>query len=90
MVKGYLRHKKPLVIGEFGCCTYQGAEDRGEMGWDIVDWNAKPPRLKAITSTTKESKRVRSWRICESSTKLGSTALSCLPSYSHQWPQMKM
>jgi hypothetical protein len=46
MLKGYLVHGKPVVIGEFGCCTYRGAEDRGGMGWDVVDWSAKPPRLK--------------------------------------------
>ncbi len=46
MLKGYLDHEKPVVIGEFGCCTYQGAEDKGGMGWDVVDWSSKPPRLK--------------------------------------------
>jgi hypothetical protein len=46
MIKGYRLHDKPLVIGEFGCCTYQGAQDKGGMGWDIVDWSAQPPRLK--------------------------------------------
>lgn len=46
MLGGYLGHDKPVVIGEFGCCTYRGAEDRGGMGWDVVDWSAKPPRLK--------------------------------------------
>ncbi len=46
MLKGYLEHDKPVVVGEFGCCTYQGAEDKGGMGWDVVDWSAKPPRLK--------------------------------------------
>jgi len=46
MLRGYLDHEKPVVIGEFGCCTYQGAEDRGGMGWDVVDWSAMPPRLK--------------------------------------------
>jgi hypothetical protein len=46
MLKEYLEHDKPVVIGEFGCCTYQGAEDKGGMGWDVVDWSAMPPRLK--------------------------------------------
>ena len=26
-------HGKPVVIGEFGCCTFQGAERLGGMGW---------------------------------------------------------
>jgi hypothetical protein len=34
----YFRYGKPVIIGEFGCCTYQGAEDAGSMGGDIVDW----------------------------------------------------
>jgi len=46
MLKGYFVHNKPVVVGEFGCCTYQGAEDMGGMGWDVVDWSAVPPRLK--------------------------------------------
>ena len=46
VIEGYLKHNKPLVIGEFGCCTYRGAQERGGMGWDIVDWNANPPKLK--------------------------------------------
>jgi hypothetical protein len=36
MVKSYLAHSKPVLIGEFGCCTYQGAEKLGGMGWAIM------------------------------------------------------
>ncbi len=36
MVKGYLVHNKPVMIGEFGCCTYQGAEKLGGSGFIIV------------------------------------------------------
>jgi hypothetical protein len=36
MVRPYLAQKKPVLIGEFGCCTYQGAEKLGGMGWAIV------------------------------------------------------
>src|SRR6185312_191229 len=32
----YFRYRKPVIIGEFGCCTYQGAEDAGGTGGDIV------------------------------------------------------
>lgn len=46
MLKGYFIFGKPVVIGEFGCCTYKGAEDRGGMGWDIVDFSRTPPQLK--------------------------------------------
>ena len=36
----------PLVVTEFGCCTYRGAADRGAMGWAAVDRSASPPRLR--------------------------------------------
>lgn len=42
----YFRIGKPVIITEFGCCTYQGAEERGGYGWAIVDWDQQPPRLK--------------------------------------------
>jgi len=28
---------KPLVLTEFGCCTYRGAADKGAMGLAVVD-----------------------------------------------------
>lgn len=37
---------KPLVITEFGCCAFQGAELRGGGGWLAVDHTAIPPRVK--------------------------------------------
>jgi hypothetical protein len=42
----YLSHGKPVVIGEFGCCTFKGAEDLGGMGWNIIDFSKMPPELK--------------------------------------------
>jgi hypothetical protein len=36
LVKSYFVHSKPVIIGEFGCCTYQGAEKLGGMGWAIT------------------------------------------------------
>ena len=44
-LRPYFAHKRPVVVTEFGCCTYQGAQDRGGMGWAIVDRAAQPPRL---------------------------------------------
>jgi len=40
-------HGRPLVVTEYGCCTYQGAGARGGMGWAIIDKDpdADPPRL---------------------------------------------
>jgi len=42
----YKKTGKPLVITEFGCCTYKGADDKGAAGWTIVDWNKPKPELK--------------------------------------------
>ena len=36
MVKAYLSHRKPVIIGEFGCCTYQGAEKLGGNGFLVI------------------------------------------------------
>jgi hypothetical protein len=45
-LRAYFKHGKPVVITEFGCCTYQGAAERGGYGWVIVDWTRTPPQLK--------------------------------------------
>src|SRR5208283_6127297 len=45
-------HNKPVMIGEFGCCTYQGAEKLGGSGFiitfgmmaDFLDLNKVLPR----------------------------------------------
>lgn len=42
----YLGHGKPMVVSEFGCCTYRGAAGKGATGWAIVDREAVPPALK--------------------------------------------
>jgi hypothetical protein len=44
-LRGQFAHGHPVVITEFGCCTYRGAPDRGALGWTIVDRSADPPRL---------------------------------------------
>jgi len=36
MVRGYFAYNKPVVIGEFGCCTYRGAEMLGANGFIIT------------------------------------------------------
>lgn len=45
-MEGYKKFGKPLSIMEFGCCTYKGADDKGAMGWAIVDWKKDRPTLK--------------------------------------------
>jgi hypothetical protein len=44
-VRALRRHGKPVVITEFGCCTYEGAQDAGGSGYDIIDWEKSPPEL---------------------------------------------
>ncbi|WP_329122817.1 hypothetical protein [Streptomyces sp. NBC_01465] len=44
-IRGHLAHGKPVAATEFGCCTYQGAGDRGGSGWAVVDHEAQPPAL---------------------------------------------
>lgn len=45
-LREYFKYGKPVVILEFGCCTYNGAEDKGGYGWAIVDRSKKPYQLK--------------------------------------------
>jgi len=42
LVRKHRAHGKPLVITEFGCCTYRGAAEAGGTGWTIVDHAANP------------------------------------------------
>jgi hypothetical protein len=42
----YRRWGKPIMVLEFGCCTFTGAAEAGGMGWDIVDYEADPPVVK--------------------------------------------
>lgn len=42
----YRKWGKPIMVLEFGCCTYPGAPGRGGDGYDIVDYEPVPPRVK--------------------------------------------
>lgn len=52
LIRSYLSHGKPLIIGETGCCTYQGAEKLGGTGFiisfgimtDYFDEKIEPPQ----------------------------------------------
>jgi len=37
------RFDKPIVVTEFGCCAYEGAEDTGGSAYGIVD--SGPPSI---------------------------------------------
>ncbi len=41
----FFKHGKPVVVTEFGSCTYTGAKNKGGLGWAIVNWSANPPDL---------------------------------------------
>lgn len=45
-LRSYAKHGKPVIVLEFGCCTYAGAGEKGGYGWAIVDRDQSPPRLK--------------------------------------------
>jgi hypothetical protein len=44
-LRSFFQHGKPVVMTEFGCCTYRGAAKKGGLGWAIVNWAANPPEL---------------------------------------------
>lgn len=46
ILRSHFRHGKPVLITEFGCCTYAGAEHLGGGGWLALDWMSSPPRIK--------------------------------------------
>ncbi len=50
VLRRFFAHDRPVVISEFGCCTYHGAANAGGMGWAIVDLDlaelgTRPPEL---------------------------------------------
>ena len=50
LIRKYKGHGKPIVVTEFGCCTYVGADDQGSMGWLVIDRESQPWRLnKPVT-----------------------------------------
>ncbi|GLY83078.1 hypothetical protein [Actinoallomurus iriomotensis] len=44
-LRKYRRPGKPVVISEFGACTYKGAPEKGGMGWDVVDYDKPQPEI---------------------------------------------
>jgi hypothetical protein len=45
VLRSYTHIGKPVWITEFGCCSYEGADDLGGSGFDVIDWSANPPQL---------------------------------------------
>jgi hypothetical protein len=48
LLRSYYRFGKPVVVTEFGCCTYRGAADAGGLGFEVLDYDTAAPgwRLK--------------------------------------------
>ena len=36
---------KPVLVVEFGCCTYEGAAERGPNGFEVLNWRTSPPTV---------------------------------------------
>ncbi|UYM07350.1 hypothetical protein [Solicola gregarius] len=45
-LRRYGRWGKPVMISEFGSCTYRGAPKDGGMGWAIVDYDGTEETIK--------------------------------------------
>lgn len=45
-LKAFRKYGKPIVITEFGCCPYDGAEQLGAGGHDVIDWSTCPAYVK--------------------------------------------
>jgi len=48
-VAAYGHHGRPVVVTEFGCATFCGAQDLGGRAWMAVDRSAAPARIPAGT-----------------------------------------
>jgi hypothetical protein len=55
-LRAYRAYGKPIVITEFGCCCYEGADEKGPAGYDIIDWSGPRP---AIDGTHPRSEKVQ-------------------------------
>ena len=44
-IDALMTHGRPVVVTEFGCCTYRGAGDRGAGGWMILEREGEDQRL---------------------------------------------
>lgn len=59
-LRSYTRSGKPVVVSEFGCCTYAGAADAGGAGFMIFDLDPQPPVLKPRFSGLRRSEAEQS------------------------------
>ncbi|QQK80827.1 abortive phage infection protein [Salicibibacter cibi] len=55
-LRKFHRQNKPIVIFEFGCATYEGADKKGPESHEIIDWSTSIPQIKG---NVKRSERVQ-------------------------------
>ncbi|MFN8256048.1 MAG: hypothetical protein U0W24_10195 [Bacteroidales bacterium] len=41
-----VRLGKPFIVSEFGCCSYEGAHNKGPTGHYVLDYSKRPPVFK--------------------------------------------
>ena len=44
-LEGLRKYQKPIVVTEFGCCTYRGAAGKGGAGWTVVEGTEAEARI---------------------------------------------
>ena len=54
-LRAYRQWQKPVVVLEFGCTTHEGADRKGAVGDDIVDWEAPRPTVTPGTVRSEET-----------------------------------
>jgi hypothetical protein len=54
-LRGMRRHGKPIIVTEFGCGAFEGADQAGSASWEIVDWEFSPPRLNGEYARSEET-----------------------------------
>ncbi|MGG4340490.1 hypothetical protein [Paenibacillus lautus] len=45
-LRKFHRHNKPIVIFEFGCGSFEGADKKGPESHEIIDWSTPVPKIK--------------------------------------------
>lgn len=46
VIQDMTKYDKPIIVTEFGCCSFRGADLLGGSGFKVISWKKKPPRLK--------------------------------------------
>lgn len=71
-LRRHVRRGKPVLVVEFGCCTYEGAAARGASGFEALDWRTDPP---TVPSRVVRNEQVQADYITESLDVFASTGV---------------